>query len=87
MALRFRVAAHLVEHGALGGQNVPVGLVRRVGAVEHVQRLLIISGFGERAPVSAEHGSVARAFDRSLFEHGDSLGTLSRLAQRFRVAQ
>jgi hypothetical protein len=54
------VAAHLVEHGALSGEDVPVGLVGRMGAAEYFQRLIEIAGLGQRAAVRAKHGLVAR---------------------------
>ena len=41
------MAAHLVEHCALRRQNVPIGLVGRMGAVEHLQSLIVISGLGQ----------------------------------------
>ena len=87
VTLRIGVAAHLVEHRALRGEDAPIGLVGRMGAVEHVQCLLVVSGFGKRAPISAEYGLVVRAFDGGPLEDGDRLGTLSRRAERLRIVQ
>ena len=81
------MAAHLVEHGALRGQDVPVGLVGRMRAAEHFQRLIEIAGLGQRAAIGAKHGLVARVCDRGLFEHGDGLRALSGGAQRLRVVE
>ena len=71
------MAAHLVEHRALRRENVPIGLVRRMGAVEYLQGLIVVSGLGQCAAVGAEHGLVVRAFDRGLLQDGDGLGALS----------
>jgi hypothetical protein len=60
------VAAHLIEYGALRQQDVPIGLVWRMRAVEHFQSLFVVSGFGQRATVRAKHRLVARIFDRGL---------------------
>ena len=87
VTLRIGVAAHLVEHRALRGEDAPIGLVGRVGAVEHVQCLLVVSGFGKRAPISAEYGLVVRAFDGGPLEDGDRLSTLSGRAERLRIVQ
>ena len=80
------MAAHLVEYRALRRENVPVGLVRRMGAVEYLQCLIVVAGVGQRPAVSAEHGLVVRALDRGLLQDGDSLGPLSGSAQRLRIA-
>jgi hypothetical protein len=45
------VATHLIEYGTLRRQDVPIGLVRRMRAVEHFQSLFVVSGFGQRAAV------------------------------------
>ena len=86
IALRFGMAAHLVEHGALRRQDVPVGLIRRMCALKHFERLLVIAGFRQRAPVGAEHGFVVRVFDRSPLKYGDRLGALSGCAQRLGIS-
>ena len=80
VALRFRVAAHLVEHGALSGQDVPVGLVGRMGAVEHFQRLLEITRLGERAAIRAST-ALSLGLRVRPFEDGDCLRALSGSAQ------
>ena len=87
MALRFLVPAHLVEHGALRRQDVPVRLIGRVGAVEHFERLLVFAGFGERAAVFAEHDLVVRVLHRHLLEDRDRLGALAGGAQRLGIVQ
>ena len=87
ITLRFGVVPHLVEHGALRGEDAPVGLVGRVGAAEHVERLLIIAVFRKRAAVFAEHGLVVRVADRCPLQHGQRLGALSGGTQRLRIAQ
>ena len=56
VALGFGVAADLIEHGALHRQDAPVGPIRRVRAVEHLERLRVIAVVGERAAIGAEHG-------------------------------
>jgi hypothetical protein len=87
IALRFGVASHLVEHGALGGEDAPVGLVGRMSAAEHVQGLIEIAGLRQRTAVSAEHGRVARIGKRHPLEDGDRLCALPGRAQRLRVVQ
>ena len=80
------MAAHLVEHGALRGQDVPVGLVRRMRAIQHFQRLIIVSGFRQRAPIGAKYGLVVRRRNRGFLKDRNGLGTLSGRAQRLRIA-
>lgn len=80
------VSAHLVEHGALRRKDVPIGLVRRVGAFKHLHRLAVIAGLGECAPKGAEHFLVARMFDRKLFQDGDRLRVHAHGAQRLGIA-
>ena len=84
--LRIGVAAHLIEHRALHRQDAPVGLVLRVGAVEHVERLLVVAVVGERPAVGAEHDTIVRIVDRRLLEHGRGLRALADGAQRLGVA-
>ena len=81
------MAAHLVEHGALGGEDVPVGLVGRMGAAEHFERLIEIAGLGQRAAVRAKHGLVTRVRERDPLEDGDRLRALSGSAQCLRVVE
>ncbi len=50
MPLRFGVAAELVEHRALRVEDAPVRIVRGVRTAEHVERLVVVAGIGQRAP-------------------------------------
>ena len=85
MSLRVGVAAHLVEHRALRVENAPIRIVRRVGAVERLQRLLVLAGLGQRPAIGAEQRHAARIADRGLFEHGHRLRALVGRAQCLRV--
>ena len=82
MALRLGVAAHLVEHRALRVENAPIRIVGRVRAVEHVERLLVVAGLGQRAAIGAEQRHIVRIADRGLLQHGHRLGALVGRAQR-----
>ena len=62
IALRFAVTAHLVHHGALHREDAPVGLVGRMRALQHVERLLEVAGIGQRAAVGAEQHLVRRDY-------------------------
>ena len=50
--MRLIVAAHLIEHGALGGKDAPIRLVGRVGAAENIQRLIETTDVGQRAAIA-----------------------------------
>ena len=82
IAAGFVMPAELVERGALHRQDAPVGIVGRMGAAEHVERLLEIAVIGERAAIAGEQCLVAGMGDGGLFEHGDGLGALPGGAQR-----
>ena len=77
--------SHLVEHSALHGEDAPIGLVGRMRAGEHVERLLVVADIGERAPVGAEQAHMFRILDRGLLEHGHGLGALAISTQSLRV--
>ncbi len=79
------MAAELVEHRTLRGENAPIRLVGRVGAVEDLERLLEIADVGKRAAVSAEQGGVAGVLEGCLLQHRDGLRSLAAAAQRLRV--
>ena len=87
IAAGFIMPAELVERGSLHRQNAPVRIIRRMGAGEHVERLLGIAVVGERAAVAGEQRLVAGMGDGGLLEHGDGLGALSGGAQRLAIAQ
>ena len=67
------MAAHLIEHRALHREDAPVGLVGRMRALQHVERLLEVAGVGERAAIGAEQRLVFGIVDRGGFENGGSL--------------
>ncbi len=81
------MAAELIERGALHRKNPPVGIVGRVGAGEHVERLLEIAVVGQRPAVAGEQRLVAGMGDGGLFEHGGGLGALPGGAQRLAIGQ
>ena len=87
IAARFVMAAELVERGALHRQDAPVGIVGRMGAGEHIERLLEIAVVGQRAAIAGEQRLVAGIGDGGLFEHGDGLGALPGGAQRLAIGQ
>jgi hypothetical protein len=82
MPLRLRVPADLIEHRALRIEDAPIGIVRRVCAVERIERLGILTGFRQRAAISAEQPHIVRISDRGLLQNGDGLGALIGGAQR-----
>jgi hypothetical protein len=75
------VAAELVEHGALGRENPPVGLIRGMGAGEDVERLVETADIGERPAIGAKQRRVARIGKRCLFEDRGRLAALATRAQ------
>ena len=81
------MAAELIERGALHRENPPVGIVGRMGAGEHVERLLEIAVVGQRPAVSREQRLVAGMADGGLLEHGGGLGALPGGAQRLAIGQ
>ena len=81
------MTAHLIERGALHRKNTPVGIVGRMGARQHVERLLEIAVVGERAAVSGQQCLVAGMGDGGLLEHGGGLGPLPGGAQCLAIGQ
>ena len=79
--------AELIEHGSLHRKDPPVGIVGRMGAREHVERLLEIAVVGQRPAESGEQRLVAGMGDGGLFEHGGGLGALPGGAQRLAIGQ
>jgi hypothetical protein len=79
------VATELVERGALGREDAPVRLARRMGALEHVERLPVVPGIGERAPVCAEQAAVLRVLRGGPFQHRNRLRAQTICAQRPRI--
>ena len=86
MPLRLGVAAELVEHRALRIEDAPVGIVGRVRAAEHVERLVVVAGLGQRAAIGAEQRHIVRIADRGLLQNGHRLGALLGGAQRPGIA-
>ena len=76
IASRLFVATQLIEHGALHREDPPIGIVRRVGAGEHVEGLLKITVVGKGAAIGREHGPVAGIGDGRLLQYGDRLRAL-----------
>ena len=58
-----------------------------MGAAQHLERLIVIARFRQRAAVGAEHAFVVRILQRHALEHGDRLGALAGGAERLGVAQ
>ena len=85
VALRFLMSAHLVERRTLNREDAPVRLPRRVGTVEHVDRLPVMPEIGKSAAIRAEHALVLGVLNRGLLEHGERLGALAVPAQRLRI--
>ncbi len=87
ITLCFRVPAELVEYRALRRKNPPVGLIGRMGAVEHLKRLLQIADLRQRLAVGSEQDGIARLTQGSLLEDRDGLRTLAAGAQRLRIGE
>ena len=66
---------------------MPIGLIGRVGAAEHVERLFVIAGLRQRAAVFTEYVPVVWILHRQAFEHGDRLRALGGGPQRLGVVQ
>jgi len=81
------MTSHLVEHGALHRKKVPIRIVGRMGARQHVERLLEITIVGERAPESGQQRLVAGMGYGGLFKHGRRLGALPGGAQSLAIGQ
>ena len=77
--------AHLIERGALDREDAPVGRILRLRLIEHVERPFVITGIGERAPISGENAAMFRVLQQCAFEHGEGLRALPLGAQRPRV--
>src|SRR5204863_612278 len=63
----------------------PVGPVRRMGATEYVERLLVAPHLGQRAAIPAQQLGIFGVLDRGLFEHRHGLRALAGDAQHLRV--
>src|SRR6185369_6819708 len=79
------MTTHLVEYRALHRQDPPIRLIRRVCAVENLERLLVTSIVGERAAISAEHNAIVPVVKRRLLEDRCGLGPLADGAQRLGI--
>ncbi len=79
--------AKLVEGCTLHRENAPIGIFRRMGLRQHVERLLEVAIVGQRPAVGREQALVAGMGDGGLFEHGGSLRALAVGAQRLAIGQ
>ena len=85
MLLRFGIAAELIEYRTLRIEDFPIGLIGRMRAAQDLERLVVIAGVSQRAPIGTEHRLVVRIADRSLLQHGNGLSTLLGGAQCPRI--